>query len=169
MGKASISLGVLALTLSMTACKKEAAVPAPAPDTQADSQAIRDGETAWSRDWQTKDVNKITSYYAPDAALLLANMPVMTGMDAIKAGVEEMFKDPHLSLTFSPTVVVVAKAGDVAYTQGVYTMTYSAPKTGHILIEKGKYVTVYRKQPDGSWKAEEDSANADAPAAPAKM
>jgi ketosteroid isomerase-like protein len=60
--------------------------------------------------------------------------------------------------------VVVAKGDDIAYTQGVYTMTYSEPKTGMTLIEKGKYVTVYKKQDDGTWKAVEDIDNADAPA-----
>ena len=46
-------------------------------------------------------------------------------------------------------------------------MTYSEPKTGATLIEKGKYVTVHQKQPDGSWKIVEDIENADAPATPA--
>ena len=43
-------------------------------------------------------------------------------------------------------------------------MTYTEPRTGMTLIEKGKYVTVYKKQDDGSWKAVEDIDNADAPA-----
>ena len=46
-------------------------------------------------------------------------------------------------------------------------MTYTEPKTGMTLIEKGKYVTVYQKQPDGTWKAVEDIDNADGPALPA--
>jgi ketosteroid isomerase-like protein len=45
------------------------------------------------------------------------------------------------------------------------------PKTKRAETEHGKYVTVYQKQTDGSWKAVEDINNADAPAvaeAPAK-
>jgi ketosteroid isomerase-like protein len=37
-----------------------------------------------------------------------------------------------------------------------------------VLTEKGKYVTVYKKQADGGWKAVADIFNADAPAAPEK-
>ena len=175
--KASIPLCTLLLALSITACSKEesqaptpASTPAAAPaaDTQAESQAIRDGETAWAKEWQAKDADKIVSHYAPDAALLVTDRPAMNGTDAIKSGIGGMLKDPHLSLTFAPTLVVVAKAGDVAYTQGTYTMTFTDPKSRRILIEKGKYVTVYKKEPDGSWKAVEDIDNADAPAAPAK-
>ena len=161
--KASISLCTLVLTLSMTACKEQA----PAPDTQqADSQAIRDNEAAWVKDWQAKDVDKITSHFAPDASLLVPDMPAMKGADDIKVGVGPGLKDPHFSLTFGPTLVVVSKGADLAYTQGTYTMTFTEPKTGNILIEKGKYVTVYQKQSDRSWKATEDIFNPDAPAAP---
>jgi uncharacterized protein (TIGR02246 family) len=161
--KASISFCALTLVFVMTACNQT-----PATDVQAESQAIRDNEAAWVRDWQAKDVDKITSHYAPDAAVLITDLPVMKGTDAIKGGIGGMLKDPHISLTFSPTVVVIAKSGDMAYAQGIYSMTYTEPKTGAVLLEKGKYVTVYQKQADGTWKAEEDIANADSPAKPAQ-
>jgi len=161
MQKVLIPACALVLSLSLAACKEKA------PDTTADAQAIKDGEATWVKDWQAKDADKITSHYAPDAVLLITGMPAMKGTDAIKSGLGGMLKDPHLSLTFSPNLVVVAKSDDIAYTQGVYTMTYTEPKTGLTLIEKGKYVTVYKKQDDGTWKAVEDIDNADGPAMPA--
>ena len=156
-----VTIYALLLSLPLVACKEKA------PDTTADAQAIRDGETTWVKDWQAKDVDKIVAHYSPDAVLMIAGVPAMKGSDAIKSGVGPMLKDPHLSLTFSPTAVVIAKGDDLAYTQGIYTMTYTEPKTGMTLIEKGKYVTVYKKQDDGSWKAIEDIDNADGPAVPA--
>jgi len=47
-------------------------------------------------------------------------------------------------------------------------MTRTNPKTKKELTEKGKYVTVYKKQPTGGWKALADIFNEDAPAAAAK-
>lgn len=161
MRKVAISICTVLLSLSLVGCKEKA------PDTAADAQAIRDGEAAWVKDWQAKDPDKIVAHYSPDAVLMIAGTPAMKGTDAIKSGLGPMLKDPHMSLTFSPTAVVVAKGDDIAYTQGVYTMTYTEPKTGMTLIEKGKYVTVYQKQDDGSWKAVEDIDNADGPALPA--
>ena len=152
---------ILLFTLSLIACKEKA------PDTAADEKSIRDNEAAWVNDWKAKDPDKIVSHYAPDAVLLITNMPAVKGSDAIRSSLSPMLKDPHMSLTFNPTMVVIAKGDDMAYTQGVYTMTYSEPKTGMTLIEKGKYVTVYKKQDDGSWKAVEDIDNADGPATPA--
>ena len=163
MRKVSICICTALLSLSLAACKEKA------PDTIADAQAIKDNEAAWVKDWQAKDADKIVAHYAPDAVLMVANMPAMKGSDAIKSGIGPMLKDPHLSLTFSPTVVVIAKDDDMAYTQGIYTMTYTEPRTGMTLIEKGKYVTVYKKQDDGSWKAVEDIDNADAPATQAPV
>jgi hypothetical protein len=36
------------------------------------------------------------------------------------------------------------------------------------MIEHGNYIEVYKKQPDGSWKAIEDIATQEAPPAPVK-
>ena len=49
----------------------------------------------------------------------------------------------------------------MAYLQGTYTMT--DPKTKKPMADKGKYLTVFTKQPDGSWKAIADAFNSDPP------
>ena len=158
MRKFPVSICALLFSLSLTACKDKA------PDTAADEMAVRDSEAAALKDWQAKDADKITSHYAPDAVLMITNVPAAKGSDAVKSIVSTTLKDPHMSLTYSPTVVVLSKSDDMAYVQGVYTMTFTEPRTGSTLMEKGKYLTVYRKQDDGSWKIVEDIDNADAPA-----
>ncbi len=139
--------------------------PTPPADTSAaDQKAIRDGDTAWPGDLASKDIDKIMAHYADDASLLVTDMPIMRGKDAIRSGMKGMLEDPNFALTFKPDVVQVAKGGDLGYTQGAYTMTTTNPRTKKAETETGKYLTVYRKQTDGSWKAIEDIANADAPA-----
>jgi len=59
----------------------------------------------------------------------------------------------------------VAKAGDVAYSYGTYASSATGPD-GKPMQDKGKYVTVYRKQADGSWKAVVDTFNSDLPMTP---
>lgn len=75
-----------------------------------------------------------------------------------------MAADPNFSIQFSTDRVEVAKSGEIGYTRGTYTMTMSARDTKKVLREKGKYVTIYSRQADGSWKMMEDISNADAPA-----
>jgi ketosteroid isomerase-like protein len=51
---------------------------------------------------------------------------------------------------------------------GTYSMTTSAPKGKKPVTDKGKYVTVFRKQADGTWKVVADVTNSDLPAAGAR-
>ena len=74
-----------------------------------------------------------------------------------------MVSDPALSLKFHATKVEVAKSGDVAYTQGTYTLTLTDPQTKQVINDHGSYVTTYRKQPDGTWKAVADIATSEVP------
>jgi ketosteroid isomerase-like protein len=137
---------------------------APADTRAADEKAIRDTEAQWVKDIQAKDLDKDVSHYDNDAAFLLPDIPIVNGKTAITNVHKEMLADPNLALEFSATKVEVAKSGDIAYSQGFYTETSTDPKTKKPVTEKGKYLTVFKKQPDGSWKAIEDMLNADAPA-----
>ncbi len=138
--------------------------PAP-PDTRAiDEKAITDGEAAWVADWKSKDLEKIVSHYADDAIFMTAGMPAMKGKDATRAGMKAFLDDKDFALSFTPTRVEASKGGDLAYSHGTYTATLTNAKTKKPFTEIGKYVAVYRRQADGSWKAILDIDNADAPA-----
>jgi ketosteroid isomerase-like protein len=62
----------------------------------------------------------------------------------------------------------VSRSGDLAYVQGVSTETHTDPKTKKEVTEKGKWVTIYKKQAGGDWKAAVEMYNVDAPPSPAK-
>ena len=51
----------------------------------------------------------------------------------------------------------------MVYTQGTYSMTMSDPKSGKPVTDNGKYLTVFKKQADGKWKAVADMINSDGP------
>jgi uncharacterized protein (TIGR02246 family) len=153
----------MGLVLLLASCS-QAPAPAP-PDTRAaDEKAIRDDEVAWNKDWAAKDVEKVLSHYADDATLMVPDMPLVKGKDAMRPPLKEMIADKNLSMNFAASTVEISKSGDMAYIQGAYTLTMTNPKTKKPVTEKGKYATVYKKQADGSWKAVEDISNADAPA-----
>ena len=160
-----VSLIVFALAVILSSCNQ---TPPPARDTREDAQAIRDGEAAAQKDLAAKDVDKIATIWADDASLLMPNMPILTGKEAIRNSLTQFMGDPNFSLSYAPTKVEVSRGSDYAYSQGTYTMNMTDPKTKKVITENGKYVTVYKKQADGSWKAVADINNADAPAAPAK-
>ncbi len=158
----------IALTFLLAGC---ASAPPPAPpDTRAaDAQAIRQLEADWLQADSTKDVDKIVAFYADDASLMLSGMPVITGKANIAAAYKGLVADKNFSLNWPPSyAIVVAKSGDIAYTEGTYVFTYTDAKTKKAVVEKGKYVEVYAKQPDGTWKDVVDTGIPDGPATPVK-
>jgi len=148
----------VALSTLLTSCTNST------PDTHAaDELALKDTEAAWVKDAATKDLEKFIAYYADDGSVLLPDTPILTGKEAIRGTFKPMLSDPNFAVTFGATKVDVAKSGDLGYTQGPFSMTTSDPKTKAPVTEKGKYLTVFRKQADGAWRAVEDTFMSDAP------
>jgi uncharacterized protein (TIGR02246 family) len=134
------------------------------PDTrEADAKALRDLETQWNQELAAKDVDKATANYTDDAVVMDPGMPASSGKDAIRKTFQEMLADPAMSLKFTASKVEVAKSGDLAYTQGSYTMTMTDPKSKRVVDDHGSYVTTYRKQAGGGWKAVMDISTSEAP------
>ena len=158
-------LGITAIALMATACNQ------PADTHDADVQALKDNEAQWNQDWASKSADKIASHYADDAVLIVPGMAPTTGKDAILNSLKGMVSDPAMSLKFQASKVEVAKSGDLGYTQGSYTLRVTDAQTKKVIDDHGSFVTAYRKQADGTWKAVSDIASSEVPPpapAPAK-
>jgi ketosteroid isomerase-like protein len=84
------------------------------------------------------------------------------GFDAVKSGYKNT--PPTATLTWAPTEADVSKGGDLGYTWGRYE--YRDPgANGKAAVETGTYVTIWRRQADGSWKVLLDGGQPD-PKAP---
>ena len=112
---------------------------------------------------QAKDAAKWVSYFADDSSALYPGASTVEGKAAIQSAMEPVFKDAHFAIDFHSTRVVASKGGDMVYAQGAYTMTTTNPKTKKPVNDKGKYLTIYMKQADGSWKIVADTFNSDMP------
>jgi uncharacterized protein (TIGR02246 family) len=140
--------------------------PSTPPDTRAaDEKAILAMEAEWSKAGGAKDLDKFVSYYADDASAFPPGEPVAHGKDAIRKALSPMFSAPSFDLAFKSTKVEVARSGELAYSSGTYTLTMNDPK-GKPMNDRGKFVTVFRKQTDGSWKTVADIFNSDGPPPP---
>ena len=70
--------------------------------------------------------------------------------------------DPHYAYTFRAEKIEAS--GDLAYSMGMYEATRTDRKTQEPVTDQGKYITVYKRQADGSWKAVQDMGSSDLPA-----
>ena len=140
-------LAWVALLAGLTACSR------PAPDTRgADEHLIREMEAAWSKAAEAKDLEKFLAFYTEDAVYLPPHQPALNGWNNIGGSLLTTFKDPAFWLTFQTRHLEAARSGDVAFTYGIYSMTFTGAKGKH-LSDTGKYMTIWKKQFDGRWKA----------------
>jgi uncharacterized protein (TIGR02246 family) len=118
--------------------------------------------------FETHDFDAATKIYSSDAVLFAPGAPVIEGHEGIKAALQGAFSDPGTTISLTPTKIEVARAGDIAYAYGTSNTTMTDKDTGQKMEEKGKWVVVFKKQPDGSWQAVADIFNSDGPPAAAE-
>jgi uncharacterized protein (TIGR02246 family) len=136
---------------------------------EAEVEALRVVEIAEEHAWVLKDFEKAVASYADDAVVMNPNAPAQTGKEQIRAGMKPLFDDPGFTTKYEITGVELAQSGELGYTRGTYSGTSTDPVTKKIVSERGKWLTIRRKQADGAWKIIVDTASSDLPLpAPAK-
>lgn len=159
----AITLAAAASAIVLAGCSK----PETKVDTAAIEKQIRDNETKWAKAYADHDAVALAAQYADDAALANPGAALVTGAEAIKEETAAFAADPNLKVEFSADRIQVAESGDLAYSRGHYSMTSSDPATNKATSSGGSYLTVYKKQADGNWKAVEDFITPGPSAAPA--
>lgn len=148
----------LALAAPLAACNQPA-------DTGGAVAAVKAAEAGMLAAFKARDAKKAASFYTADADIMVPNAAPARGGDSEKSMASD-FKDPAFSIDFTNTRTEVAAGGDMAFTHGSFHVTYTNPATRKLEVMDGSYVTVFRKQADGSWKAVEDISTPGAPATP---
>ena len=138
-----------------------AASCAPAVDTGAIAKTLTQLDDDWSKAAATRNADSVASFYADDAIAYPPNTPMAVGKAAAKAVWAAGFADSTYNLSWKTLHAGASKGGDLGYTTGTYEDSFVGPD-GTRVSSKGKYVCVWGKQADGSWKAIHDSWNTDA-------
>ena len=135
-------------------------------DTRSMAEAaIRAADAAGLKAAQAKDLAGATANYADDASWLPPHAPIVQGKEAIRSAWAQFLNMPGLKIDWQITKVDVSQSGDMAYTLYKYQMTMSGPN-GAAVSDKGKDMSVWIKQPDGTWKMVADTFNSDMPLPP---
>jgi uncharacterized protein (TIGR02246 family) len=105
----------------------------------------------------------IVENYTDDAIVMAPGTEAWRGREAVRKGFAGMtVAAPVKQFSLKTDDVIVA--GDLAVESGTYEMTVQ-PRGGREAKDKGKYVVVWRRQGDGSWKIVRDAFNSDMPPA----
>ena len=128
-----------------------------------ETDAILAADAAWLKVYQAKDLAKSVAFCDEQASMLAPNAPIATGRDAIAKVISDDFA--HDTITWHANNVGVARSGDLGYTSGT-TENSIKDASGKTKSDKGKYLTVWKKQADSSWKVLYDMFSSDLPHAP---
>jgi uncharacterized protein (TIGR02246 family) len=132
------------------------------PDTAALKKTVDEFNAASKDAMMGGDMEKVLAYYEDNAMEMAPNMAVVKGKDAIKGFWEQMMKSGMKMTAVEFTPVDVQAGGAIAYEIGTYDMTMTAGTMGE-MKDKGKYITLWREQADGTWKVSAETWNTDMP------
>jgi len=134
---------------------------------QPSHEPLLEADLAFAQATARKGVEGFKSFLAEDVATLRPDQPVIRGKDAVAARWATLLNNSALSIRWRPLEAAIAGAGDLGYTIGSYEITRTDGQEKQI-VGTGKYVTIWRKQRDGSWKVAFDSGVQDTPRAAAE-
>ena len=141
------------ITLTMLASCKLSNKKAPTADAFAKMEMMNT-DREFSKMSQEKGMKAaFIEYLDSNGVLLRPNRLPIAGADAIDFLIQQ--NDTDYTLTWEPRNGAIAKSGELGYTYGIYALRPSVKDT----VIYGTYISIWKKQKDGTWKFVLDSGN----------
>ncbi len=121
------------------------------PDIAADEASIRKTDSDMVAALNARDVDRWLTFFASDAKMMPPGAPPVAGKEAIRKLIAELMTIPNFAVAHHLESVVVSRSGDLAYVSYSFELTVKDAK-GQPVTERGKDISVYKKESDGSWK-----------------
>ena len=119
-------------------------------DKNALIEEVKNTELAFSAYSDSIGIEEAFLKFSDENAVLMRGNEIIRGKKEIK----DYFSNQSLkntNLIWAPDFIDVSEAGDLAYTFGKYTYTYS-DSLGNPISSTGIFHTVWKKQQSGEWK-----------------
>lgn len=130
-------------------------------DVEADITAINEIWTQYSSSLNSGDIDLWISLWTDNGIQMPPDSPPVIGKEQIRGrnkGVLDQF-----TFNMGITNEEVRVAGDWAFARGTYTAILTPKAGGETIDIDGKYLTILKRQVDGSWKIFRDCFNSNVP------
>ena len=153
---------VVAVSASLAACSGN---PTAKHDRAADEAEIHRLLDSIAGSFKTGDMDQMLSIYADDVLVLGIDAPDVVGKEAWRKVLADQPQDVTINVRMDTKELEIA--GDLAYERGSYTADISSKATGApIRSVTNRHIHIFKRQPDGHWKAWRLMENATSPARP---
>jgi uncharacterized protein (TIGR02246 family) len=126
-------------------------------DPEALVTAVNDIWARYASGLNSGDLDSWLSLWTDDGVQLPPGEPPVVGKDRIRTRNRAVLD--KFAFNMSITNEEVGAAGDWAFARGSYTATLTAKDGSQTVPVDGKYMTILKRQPDGSWRIYRDIFN----------
>lgn len=143
---ALVIVSVVILALSTGACVYQGGQP----DTAQDERAIRALVQQEVDAANAGDAATLIALWTEDGIRMPPNGPPVAGKEALAAMYNAIFE--AVTMDYAVVLEEVVVAGDWGFGRGTYTVTAVPKAGGEPTEDNGKFIDIYRRLPDGTWK-----------------
>jgi len=129
-----------------------------------DRYAINVAKSHYREGFNTEDVDRVLSAFAPEFTDMSDGWPNRYGADAapkLRAHLTELFVryKPKLNVI----IIAIDVLGNAAYDYGWHELTLTPKNGGEPLYRRTRYMELWNKQPSGDWRISMYMDNGDLP------
>ncbi len=133
--------------------------PLTSPTISPGALTLLELEGRFAKDVASGGGKAFARWFADDAVTLNNGLPAVLGRGAIAA--QAQWDPRQYQLTWVPQGAQMGPSNDMGFTWGHYE-GHSTDKAGQPITKTGRYMTIWKKLPNGDWKVAMD-ASADEP------
>jgi ketosteroid isomerase-like protein len=132
-----------------------------ADDTAADLAEITAFNARYLKSINDEDIATLSSLTTDDHMMIVAGREPTHGKAANDAANGRVFEQFEIDETWTPLETVIDR--NLAYQRGTWTVAAKPRAGGAVTSSKGKFVRIYQRQKDGSWRMTRDVLLTDPP------
>ena len=125
--------------------------------TPGEIEAIKGFYPPWKACILEQDFEGITRFYTEDAVVMPPNQPTIRGRTEVKSWMEAFPKVTEAEFEIDE----VEGLGDFAFVRGRYSLTMEIEGAPGPVQDRGKFIEIRERQPDGRWLLARDIFNSD--------